>query len=147
MEGFVPDSIPNFTPRDANPKLLHVARDIVPAVEIAGLKVKPEALPPGTPACERVGKKQKLKPATEYRDYTKVGIFCLKEGATVLDLFPNDLKKNYCTGLTFLSMIRNALTTVRIASLVILRSGTGFLQTTRSKFWSTAMQLEEKWFG
>jgi hypothetical protein len=49
--------------------------------------------------------------------------------------------------LTFLSMIRNAPTPVRIASSVILQSGTGFLQKTRPKFWSTAMQLKEKWFG
>ena len=83
MEGSVPDSIPNFTPCDANPKLLQVARNIVPFVEISALKVKPEALPEGTPACERVGKKQKLKPAAESRDYTKVGLFRCKEGMAV----------------------------------------------------------------
>ena len=73
----------------------------MPAVETAALKVKPEALPPGTPAHERVGKKQKLKPAAESRDYTKVGLFRCKEGMAVSDLIPNDLKKRYCTYFSF----------------------------------------------
>jgi hypothetical protein len=79
MEGLVPDSIPYFTPQDADPTLLQVACNVVPAVEIAALKVKLEALPLGTPARECVGKKQQLKPAAESRDYNKVGIFPCKE--------------------------------------------------------------------
>ena len=42
---------------------------VAPVDEIAALKVKPDALPPGTPTCECTGKKQKVKPAG--KDFTK----------------------------------------------------------------------------
>jgi hypothetical protein len=74
MEGSFSDSIPTFTPRNANPKLLHVANIIIPINEVAALKGKPDALPPGTPACERTTKKQKIKPAAGSKDFTKAKI-------------------------------------------------------------------------
>jgi len=64
MEGSVLDSVPSFTPRDSNPKLLHAATIMSVPNTIPGTsKVKPEASPPGTPACERTGKKQRIKTA------------------------------------------------------------------------------------
>jgi hypothetical protein len=70
MEGSAPDSVPNFTPRDANPKIIATA--IAPVIRTdAMLKVKSDASPPGTPACERKGKKQKIKPAAEGKDFAK----------------------------------------------------------------------------
>ncbi len=68
MEGTVTDSVPTFNPRDANPKIMNA---VAPIAEIAALKVKPDVMPPGTPARERTGKKQKVKPAG--KDFTKAG--------------------------------------------------------------------------
>ncbi len=96
MEGTVPDSVPNFTPCNANPKILNA---VAPIAEIAALKVKPDALPPGTPACERSGKKQKVKPAA--KDFTKAGLFRCKEGTSIAELFPNDLEKKLCSFFSF----------------------------------------------
>jgi hypothetical protein len=96
MEGSVPDSVPNFTPRDANPKIRNA---VAPVAEIAALKVKPDASPPGTPARERVGKKQKVKPAT--KDFTKAGLFRCKEGTPIAELFPSDLSKKLCSFFSF----------------------------------------------
>jgi hypothetical protein len=96
MEGTVPDSIPNFTPRNANPKILNA---VAPVAEIAALKVKPDALPPGTPACKCAGKKQKVKPAA--KDFIKAGLFRCKEGTPITELFPNDLEKKLCSFFSF----------------------------------------------
>ena len=96
MEGTVPDSVPNFTPRDANPKIRNA---VAPVTEIAALKVKPDASPPGTPARKRVGKKQKVKPAN--KDFTKAGLFRCKEGTPIAELFPTDLSKKLCSFFSF----------------------------------------------
>ncbi len=53
MEGSVPDSVPNFTPHNANPKIILAATAIAPVSIVAALKAKSDALPTGTPACER----------------------------------------------------------------------------------------------
>ena len=54
MEGSVPDSVPNFTPRDSNPKLLQAANIMVASyAKVSTLKAKSETSPPSTPACER----------------------------------------------------------------------------------------------
>jgi hypothetical protein len=92
MEGSVPDSIPNFTPCDANPKIFQAVTAIAPVGRVAALKAKSDALPPGTPACERNGKKQKIKPAAEGKDFTKAGLSCCKEGMPILELFPSNLE-------------------------------------------------------
>jgi hypothetical protein len=105
LEGSVPDSVPNFTPRDANPK--HQAMSVTAAtigtttVSNGAGKLKPKALPPETPARERTSNKQKLKPAAGARDFTKAGLFCCKEGTPILELFPADLSKKYCSFFCF----------------------------------------------
>ena len=96
MEGTVPDSVPNFTPRDANPKIMNA---VEPVAKIAALKVKPDASPPGTPTRERTGKKQKVKPAA--KDFTKAGLFRCKEGTPITELFPNDPEKKLCSFFLF----------------------------------------------
>jgi hypothetical protein len=146
MEGSVPDSIPNFTPHNANPKIIQAANVIAPDVKIATLKVKPDALPTGTPACECIGKKQKLKPAAGTKDFTKAGLVCCKEGTPILVIaFQKILRRS--TALSFVSMIRNAPSPIGPVILIISESGTRLLSTTRSKFLSTAMQLKEDRFG
>ena len=65
LQGPFPDSVPNFTPRNANSKLMQAVNMVAPINEIAALKVKPVALPPGTPAHERTTENQKIKPAGE----------------------------------------------------------------------------------
>jgi hypothetical protein len=96
MEGSVPNSVPAFTPRDANPMIVNA---VAPITEIAASRVKPYASPPGTPACERNGKKQKVKPAS--KDFTKAGLFRCKEGTPIADLFPNNLEKKLCSFFSF----------------------------------------------
>ncbi len=101
MEGSVPDSIPNFTPRNANPKIIQAATAITPVGRVAALKAKSDALPPGTLDCERNSKKQKIKPAAEGKDFPKAGLFHCKEGTPILELFPSNLKKKYCSFFCF----------------------------------------------
>ena len=97
MEGSVPDSVPNFTPHDSNPKLLQTANIMVASyAEIRTLKDKPETSSPSTPAHERTGKKQKIKTAPGAKDFTKAGLFHCKEGTPISDLFPSNLEKMYC---------------------------------------------------
>jgi hypothetical protein len=61
-----PNSVPKFTPRDANPKyqitnVIATMEDRA-ALSISGdKKTKPDASPPGNPTQERKNKKQKLK--------------------------------------------------------------------------------------
>ena len=98
MEGSVPDSIPNFTPRDSNPKLLQAAFIISMPNTIPGtLKVKPQISPPGTPARDRTAKKQRIKPAPRSQDFSKAGLFHCKEGSPFLELFPANLEKKLCS--------------------------------------------------
>jgi hypothetical protein len=79
MEGSVPDSVLNFTPRDLNPKLLQTPNIMVaPYAKVSTLKAKPETSPPSTPAHERTGKKQKIKTAPGAKDFTKAGLFHCK---------------------------------------------------------------------
>jgi len=95
MEGTVPDSVPNFTPHDANPKIMNA---VAPVAKNAALKVKPDS-PPGTPDHERTGKKRKVKPAG--KDFTKAGLFHCKEGTPIAELFPNNLEKKLCSFFLF----------------------------------------------
>jgi hypothetical protein len=79
MEGSVPDSVPNFTSRNANPQIIQAANATTPVVKIDALKVKPDALPSGTPARECTDKKQKLKPTAGAMDFTKAGLFAARK--------------------------------------------------------------------
>ena len=98
MEGSVPDSIPNFTPRGSNPKLLQAATIVnVPNTVPGTSKVKPEASPPGTPARERTRKKQRIKTAPGSQDFSKAGLFHCKEGTLFSELFPANLEKKLCS--------------------------------------------------
>ncbi len=100
LEGSVPDSIPNFTPQDLNPKH-QSALNIAAAVGDGAGKIKPDSSPPGTLACKRTSKKQKFKTAAKAKDFTKAGLFCCKEGTAILELFPGDLLKKYCSFFCF----------------------------------------------
>ncbi len=72
MEGPVPDSVPNFTPRDLNPKLLQTVNIMVaPYAKLSTSKTKPETSTPSTPARERTGKKQKIKTSTWSKELYK----------------------------------------------------------------------------
>ena len=97
MEGSVPDSVPNFTPCDSNPKLLQTANIMMVTsyAEVSTAKAKPETSPPSTPARERTGKKQKIKTAPGAKDFTKARLFHCKEGTQISDLFPSNLEKKY----------------------------------------------------
>ncbi len=101
LEGTYLDSVPQFTPRDANTKyqLANMIANMADgaALSISGVKFKPDASPPGTPACKRTSKKQKLKPAAGgLKDFTKAGLFHCAEGTATTDLFPPGLSKLLC---------------------------------------------------
>jgi hypothetical protein len=98
MEGSVHDSVPNFTPCNSNPKLLQAATIMsVPDTVPGTSKVKPEASPPGMPARERTGKKQRIKTAPGSQGFSKPGLFHCKEGTPFSDLIPANLEKKLCS--------------------------------------------------
>jgi hypothetical protein len=100
LEGLVPDSVPNFTPRDLNPQ--HQSTLIIAAAVGDGAgKIKPDSSPPRTPARKRTSKKRKVKTASGAKDFTKAGLFCCKEGTPILELFPGNLSKKYCSFFCF----------------------------------------------
>jgi hypothetical protein len=86
--------IPKFTPSNTNPK--YQVASMIATINHGGLdlskKMKPEAFPPSTPACKRVPKKQKLKPAVGAKDFTKAGLFHSTEGIPHSNLFPSNLQ-------------------------------------------------------
>jgi hypothetical protein len=82
LEGSYPNTVPAFTPRDAYPN--HKVPSVIMATNVeerpAAEKTKTNVFPPGTPAWERTSKRQKLKPGTGSKDFTKAGLFrCKKE--------------------------------------------------------------------
>ncbi len=91
MEGTVPDSIPNFTPCNTNPKLLQAAIN-----KIIVLKNKPETSTLGTPTCKHTIKKRKLNPVAGAMDFTKAGLFCCKERTPIMELFSINFTKKHC---------------------------------------------------
>jgi hypothetical protein len=102
LEGSYPNTVPVFTLRDANPNnkvLCMIAATNVkecPAAE----KTKADVSPPGTPACKRTSKRQKLKPGAGSKDFTKAGLFLCKERTPIMKLFPTDLSKNTAAKMT-----------------------------------------------
>jgi hypothetical protein len=100
LEGLVPDSVPNFTPWDSNPKH-QSALNIAAAVGDGAGKIKPDSSPPGTPARKRTSKKHKVKTAAGAKDITKARLFCCKEGTAISELFPGNLLKKYCSFFCF----------------------------------------------
>jgi hypothetical protein len=104
LEGSFPDTVPACTPRDANPSIqkgANVATSTARVVGTVAEKSKADVSPPGTPACERTSKKQKLKKGAGSLDFTKAGLFHCKEGTPVADLFPAGLTKKYCSFFCF----------------------------------------------
>ncbi len=103
LEGSYPDTAPAITPRDANPTI-HKDTTAMSTAKVTGTiveKSKADASPPGTPACKRTYKKQKLKKGAGSMDFTKAGLFHCKEGTPVTDLFPADLINKYCSFFCF----------------------------------------------
>ncbi len=95
LEGSYPDTVPVFTPRDANP-CIPKGMNLMATTKVAGTiieKSKADVSPPGTPARERTSKKQKLKKGAGSEDFTKAGLFHCKEGTPITELFPTDLTK------------------------------------------------------
>jgi hypothetical protein len=103
LEGSYPDTVPAFTPRDANPSIPK-GMNLTATTEVAGTiveKSKVDASPPSTPACKRTSKKQKQKKGAGSKDFTKAGLFHCKEGTPVTEFFPADLTKKYCSFFCF----------------------------------------------
>jgi hypothetical protein len=103
LEGLYLDTIPKFTPEDANPKYKEESLKVVSMIATIGNgalaisnKSKPNASPPGTPAKDRKIKKQKLKPAAGTKNFTKAGLFHCADGTPTSNLFPSGLSKPLC---------------------------------------------------
>ena len=104
LEGIHPDTVPAFTPKDSNPN--HKVPSVIVSATNAkerstAEKTKSDASSPGTPACDRHSKKQKLKAGAGSKDFTKAGLLRCKEGTPVGDLLPSDLSKKYCSFFCF----------------------------------------------
>jgi hypothetical protein len=103
LEGLYPNTIPKFTPRDANPKYKNESLKVGSVIAIIGngaLTIsnmsKPDASPPSTPANNRKTKKQKLKPAAGAKDFIKAGLFHCIDGTPTSDLLLSGLSKLLC---------------------------------------------------
>jgi hypothetical protein len=103
LEGSYPNTIPKFTPRDANPKYKNESLKVASVIATIGNgalaisnKSKPGASPLGTPANNRKTKKQKLKPAAGSKDFTEAGLFHCADGTPTSDFFPSGLSKPLC---------------------------------------------------
>jgi hypothetical protein len=103
LEGSYPNTVPAFTQRDTNSN--HKVPSMIAATNVeehpAAEKTKKDVSPSGTPARERTSKRQKFKPGAGSKDFTKAGPFCCKEGAPIVELFPTDLSKKYCSFFCF----------------------------------------------
>jgi hypothetical protein len=63
LEGSYPDTVPTFTPRDANPSI-HKGTNVMSMAKVTGTIIEKsiaDASPPGTPACERTSKNQEAE--------------------------------------------------------------------------------------
>ena len=139
LEGTYPSVSTKFTPKDAHPK--SQIATMISSIDQGGLdllrKMKPKASPPSIPACERLPKKLKLKPAVGAKDFTKAGLFHCKDGFQTNELFPLDLSKTYCS--FFVSTIRDAPNPIRLVNSSMLEGGRRSLPEIRRKFVRTAM--------
>jgi hypothetical protein len=88
MESSVPDSGPNFTPRDANPKIIQAAAAIAPVGGVAALKAKSDASPPGTPASECNSKKQKSSKSLKTKTLPRLVFFAARKERQFRNCFP-----------------------------------------------------------
>jgi hypothetical protein len=96
LEGSYPDTVPAFTPRDANPnhQIVSVIAMVDAGQHLVAEKSKMDVSPPGTPATKKRSKRQKLKVGAGLKDFTKAGLFHCKEGTSIFELFPFNLTKN-----------------------------------------------------
>jgi hypothetical protein len=146
MESSVPNSVSSFTPRDSNPKLLQAATIVSVSNTVPGTsKVKPEASPPGAPAHERTGKKQRIKTAPGSQDFLKAGLFHCKEGTTFLGLFPANLEKKLCS--FFCLHGKKCSKPSQVCEFEHIGKWGKITATDQIKSSSTAMRLRAKRFG
>jgi hypothetical protein len=144
MEGSFPDSIPTFTPHDMNPKLLQAVNVVAPINKIAALKVKPVACLQELPLMNVPPKSSKSKLPLDPRTSQKQEYFIARKGLQSENCFPATSGRIII--LPFVSMVRNAQSPIRLATLIMLGSGIRSLQTTSLKFASTSMRLKGR-FG
>ena len=140
MESTIPDSVPNFTPCDANPKIL---KGVAPVTEIAALKVKPDASPPGTSARKRAGKSRRS--SLLLRTSPKP-VYSVARRELQLQSCSQMTSKRSCV-LYFCFTTRNAPNPIKLVISSTLESGTRSLPLTKRRSLSTAMRLRAKKFG
>jgi hypothetical protein len=110
LNGSYPDTVPVFTPRDANPNHMSTAaayfsKRISTECVSTAEKAKSNVSPPSTLACDMQNKKQKLTPGAGLKDFTKAGLFHCKEGTLVYELLPADFIKK--SAVSFASITRS----------------------------------------
>ena len=93
LEGTHPNGIHKLTSMNVNPKYLITS--VIASIDLDLLrKLKPEDSPPSTPACERVPKRHKLKPAVGQKISPRL-VFSNKDSFQTNKMFPLDLSKKY----------------------------------------------------
>ena len=152
LEGLYLDTIPKFTPEDANPKYKEESLKVVSMIATIGNgalaisnKSKPNASPPGTPAKDRKIKKQKLKPAAGAKDFTKAGLFHCADGTPTSDFFLLAFL-SHCVVIS-VSTTKNVPSLTKRANSITLGNGIKFLLKTRQRFWLIAICLAERKSG
>jgi hypothetical protein len=142
LEGSYPDTVPAFTPRDANPnhKVLSVIAttnvEERPAVE----KTKVDVSPPGTPAYMRTSKRQKLKPgagSTQKRAY-----FVASKEHRSRNCSPPTSQRSIA--LSFVFMTKNAPSQSSLVISSMLPSGKRSLPMIKPGFSNTVMPVVER---
>jgi hypothetical protein len=138
LEGSYPDTIPKFTPRDANPKYKNESLKVASMIATIGngaLTISnnsnPNSPPLGTLDNDRKTKKQKLKPAAGAKDFTKAGLFHCVDGTPTSGLFLSGLSKPLCG--YFCSRL------TKHANSITSENGIKFLLKTRQRFWLIAI--------
>jgi hypothetical protein len=145
LEGSYPDTVPAFTPRDANPN--HKVPSMIVATNVeerpTAEKTKIDVSPPGTPALKRSSKRQKLKPGAGSKDFTKTSLFCCKEGTPIAKLFPTNLSNKYCSFFCFHNK-KCSPSQSSLATLSMLASGKRSLPLIKPRFLNTVMPVVER---
>ncbi len=152
LEGLYPNTIPKFTPRDANLKYKDENLKVASFISTIGNgalaisnKSKPDTFLPGTLANNRKTKKQKLKPAAGAKDFTKAGLFHCADGTPTSDFFLLAFL-SHCVVIS-VSTTKNVPSLTRHANPITLGNVIKFLMETRQRFWLIAICLMERKSG
>ncbi len=144
LEGSYPDTVPAFTPRDANPN--HKVSSIIVATNLeerpAAKKTKMDVSPPGIPACKRTSKRHKLKLGASIKDFTKWAYFVARKEHRLWSFSPPTSQRSIA--LSFVFTTKNAPSQNSLANLSMSASGKRSLPMIKLRFSNTVMPVVER---